>query len=1442
MSDEETIREVIEEQEADEVGRWRRVNPDQELAGVDDEVLVQWEDPNGEIAVYVTRDDTDDGTQYNARAEAVVDDLPFSNTSISVFGESLESTLDDAIQWMRRHRPGVPIPTFSMRIEGGIFKPLMDAVRRLGGNHVLIEVRNDGVVFESSSPFNHIEFRIPSADMEEFSVDREGELTAKSDKIWDALKPVNFSDIVPLAIDASEDRPRLQVAAQSSSARVAAEFNRRSIPDPHPFDARFTVPGLEYDRVMNGARIIDSETSVFGARDGVAFIRIEDDTTGDEFTARIETSDIEGEQVVTVNPDFLQALRRAVPRPSQTPLTFTFKGNEPILSEYTVGDTDVDVRIALRTGAVPREVELPPEEITIPESDGIDIEETGTVVFRSPPRMEERSIVIHGAPDVPTDLKDEAANRVAGQLTDEQRILLQGRVPPSIEIGSVTFQGGKIQSIDLDESAIPSGAQPGDGEGVPDAVGPFELRESAADRVYWAVEDGTGVEVVERDGVWVAFVTDDLGTRTRLGAAQTREGGINIALRNLREYQDERAAREAARDPGGVGIGRLRRVTGNDIKGAPANALNSYFQSYEAMREASVAELDTIEGVGPTTIERLQENFGNPEEPPRVSDEGEMPEVEGGDDALDEFAREATGEFQGVNVPDDVDVVVRVIEDELGRNRFEAQPADPDVDAINQIIPPSRISRTVDDIRKRWKARQFDIGDIVAYITVAGGGVRTVDTEPGEDLLKSEETDETEVPPPEEEVEEVRTEIVVSLVGGTLNYIVTGTVPGSIKDEAIGAARDTLGPPGQFDADDTVGSVAYRGTEITGITFNSGRSLLADDADDDDAVDLEPAGELVVGQRTVDVPQPPDEWDSVHFINRNQDNEPDSGDRVVYVSPSRLQSIRLDGTRVSNKWGIRLMCHPSPIPENPTDEEILFGPGGHDSESVRINLTTGNVAGSDAPRILRENFPTVAEAEEQCEGVDSDDVIELPVHVKDDFEDGFLYSPPPNTVRLAVSQKINAEMANVLGDASQFGMDERVGIAVVTAASDPMDRDFVRVKGDVEADADDDGQIEAAEEVEAQTDEEGLTRGQAETIIEEATLGVAVDLQMMADEFHEFRLDVVGGEGIRFRQDPDEITVSAGDDLRETVQNALERWREFAIISNLSGEQIADINQRREVLSNQFDVDLSPLPQPVGGDLDVDDVERIVRKGTQSAIVDVTVNPDADSLRVRMEPDVDGQASYSATIEEVQGQATRPAGAIREALNAWEEAVDRATVDVDAVNRRRGRLAREFDMTLPEIEEPVTAESATGQRSELLDEWQSIMDDLDFVPVDESRLVGQSDTPIPVEVDEEFAEFADNEEKTQIEQGLQVHHTEDIHEEVHEFIAQLMGAEPENFYDSSKPSDIPGYDLHYTFTLTRSRSPGEWTNPRFAPSTLFQLLAPLDGDRIQIVSRGAPLA
>lgn len=1067
-SEDEIIAEVMAEQDAETVERWRRVDADTEIPDVDADVLVQWRDPDDTIAVYVAREERDDEPRYPARAVSVDEDAIFSKTTIATFPESLETSLDRAIQWLRRHRPGVPFPQFSMRIDNGIFNPLIDLLRRFGGRNTLIEVRDDALVFRSSSHVNTVDFRIPLSDMESFEVDREGEFTVETGTLWDGVKNKNFSTVIPVSLDADRERPRLSVADESTFVSESVEYNRRSTPPIDPRLAQFTIDGLEYKDKTLAAKPIDSETAVFGRKDGIVLLHIEDDETGEEVTARFETTSAEGEQLVLVNPERLQNLRKAMPRPSQTPITFTIGEIPLMLAEYTVGETDTDVRIALKTGPVPREIDVPPAEIQVPEDTGGDVvDEFAREAAAEAQAGGEAPVPVQDLEETLTTAEDileeatEAGVGGAGVGGVDRLLRLRGLVRDA----RIAVSAEDVEEAAALQPQLADAIQPAR-DAIRNQTGPESLLAEDPHR-NTEVDDlpGIGRTTRERFAEIQTSIVENIATIAHLVAAPTEdlsEENIRRKRRQLLEMGDALPSERALESL----ITAVEQAA--VMKGFDEVATDLFRQGFEEGADAALDRQDDAQADEEPAMEDLT-TVTVKVTPSRA-----------------DFSR---GEPKLLLDPDDIPDHAKQAIRRAVRNQF----SESELDAVSVQGGGPAVARAFVE----------DDGTIHNIIFEELSRMDEAESEPDQ-----ETADETPPPPPEEQPEEERSEIIVARIGGTLNYIVQGAVPGAVEDEAVSAAIDTLGQPGQFDNGDTVGTVSRRGTEITSIGFGPGRAHLAGreppgvDADDTEA-------------------------------------EPPAEDEAA---------------------------EPEPAPE-------------------------------EAP-----------ESEEPEE--------------------------PPTEI--------------------------------------------------------------------AQ-----LSQGQIETIVEQATVGIDAKAQVIGSVLREIKLRPQDDPDVFFTTDADLITAIATDGTPDTIRKAIRRWAEFTDFDSLTDEQVEEINTRRMALEDQFDVQI-PLLE-VGGaapelamGLSQDDVDDIVRRSTAGVIVEVVVNPDANSLRIQLSEDPGSSVEFTGSLREVQGVPADPVGVINEALSEWEDAVDMRTVPMLEVTRGRERIEEEFDIDLLELgDEPPEETEEQGESPDL---------------------------------------------------------------------------------------------------------------------------------------------
>lgn len=129
--------------------------------------------------------------------------------------------------------------------------------------------------------------------------------------------------------------------------------------------------------------------------------------------------------------------------------------------------------------------------------------------------------------------------------------------------------------------------------------------------------------------------------------------------------------------------------------------------------------------------------------------------------------------------------------------------------------------------------------------------------------------------------------------------------------------------------------------------------------------DGEAAAQLRVGKTTWPLPAPWDDWDDMVVGSpqfTGDDRPDDEGTHVVYLNYDRDVALRVQGTEGGNKWSMKAERYPEPMPENPTDQEIQFGPDMDATERKR--LTHGNTASAEAWSEFEDNAVNVRTARE----------------------------------------------------------------------------------------------------------------------------------------------------------------------------------------------------------------------------------------------------------------------------------------------------------------------------------------------------------------------------------------------------------------------------------------------------------------------------------------------
>lgn len=689
--------------------------------------------------------------------------------------------------------------------------------------------------------------------------------------------------------------------------------------------------------------------------------------------------------------------------------------------------------------------------------------------------------------------------------------------------------------------------------------------------------------------------------------------------------------------------------------------------------------------------------------------------------------------------------------------------------------------------------------------------------------------------------------IFAATLDDEVRYFIAGGAPDDVLRQARAAAREKWGPPTNFDPIDdptgdpspasTAGLVRFRGDEFIEIADDPALQARREEPTFPVVHDVTLEGRPEAREINIEgvIPQPtldrfPDE--------RKQDD------------PVSLFTQELVGV-ISDEFRGFL----DEIPRGTTIGTVTFAQDGSwefNADAEVVEAAREAAEEEEEP----EEEPEEPEAEEpppEGEGVGAGDVRDILV---DRIAGNLNYTVEGRVPGNVTTQAIAVAM-DELGEASQFDAGAVVGEITfigetVTEVDLQRGRDILA--GDVSV-------TEEPEEIE-------LSAGQIETIIEQATVGLEASVELV--DGNPRRIQLVpdfDNEFIRPGASSKTVNIEPFDPrIPDRIGLALDQWEPMT--RTLPDEEKLEINRRREALGEQFGLDLELLDvEPVEG-LSAEAIEDIVTRSVAGAEVMVTVNPEANSLRIALEPVEEGLLRYERDPMEVQGQADDPESAIIETLQEWEQSVDLRTVNLDPVNDRRDAVELEFDMSLPEVGQAGEPGGEVPEHAEVLEKWLTVKEGFALTDIDEDVLIEQPGLALPVEVEGEVAEMIEESTRAefeqgdvqltgevgqaveaqramegvrQVEQGLQIHYVEGISDQVHAAIAEVLDVEPENLYDGSQPSDLEGFDLFRAFTLSRSSDDQPWSVPRFAPSALFEELEPLDGDRIKVVALAAPL-
>ena len=178
-------------------------------------------------------------------------------------------------------------------------------------------------------------------------------------------------------------------------------------------------------------------------------------------------------------------------------------------------------------------------------------------------------------------------------------------------------------------------------------------------------------------------------------------------------------------------------------------------------------------------------------------------------------------------------------------------------------------------------------------------------------------------------------------------------------------------------ARDVVESKETPGEQGTLDVVDDSSESLPGDRPENPRDDGETAAHLVVGRQEWPLPEPWDGWSDVVAASQHRDfDDENTGEYVAYVCEGRNRALLLEGSATQNKWSMSAWRYATPLPENPTGDDLQFGPDGHDGDDERVKLTHGNTASAAAWSEFAQNALTAGEVTSRVPEPDVDETGE----------------------------------------------------------------------------------------------------------------------------------------------------------------------------------------------------------------------------------------------------------------------------------------------------------------------------------------------------------------------------------------------------------------------------------------------------------------------------------
>ena len=1007
------------------VGRWQSVPEsewDDERSRFTGEAVAEWASPDtrdGRIYVTVSMDpndgeddDADEPPTFDVNATAVGDLNHDGGPAVGgVLEDDIDSVLEGTLSWLQNRPAVTEYPTFTAQVKKGVIAPAFDVMDRITGGMAILEADETGLHVYTAG-LHQVEYDLPASDMEEYDLIASGACVLKQGDLLDAISSPSFTTTVTIEgrgsdrlFDFNGEEADMWTAASHPNGEIEVDAG----------SAQAIIDGGRFvEGIQTAARLNGKTEALFAIQDAdvwLAFQAVtgEDGETLDELKYDFRGRSVIGEAATTVRMSTVEGVKRSFKRPSRNDVTLNVEDRGRVVlnynqqANYAAGNGgNVTVSIA-QSGNVDGFDLTPPRTPDVPE--GVSPIDTSSIE-EPPDRVPGVTDAIEGLFDVGQTARNllfDAENRDveedpiiqrledwAGALEEVRPDLLSQLVgdPTEEAVDTAEVFIENLETLTDAADDLVSMTEPDPELPETDAIPGFE-RTFTGDAAPEAADDEAPSDTVpepaaytDTAGAWdVALIARPgrpWGERYEavpLDPGDRRNPSINVTDDVKEQIEDKFRGVPAAQYQDGdvvalAGVGDGVRG-GVDVRSFTANPGARLLRDRTTDPDdgsLTITPDDGWVGIHPGDVFKLDDGdltAGWTTAPARNTDSRNNFHVWWGG------RMEKAYHYRDTNQPPYF--------------VYEWDTA--------EEAPMFQTGTLADDPGQRYHlwARKVPDGDEAIGLV---DGTDTGPTPP-DPVFRSDYEGDYEINPfirSQDAASELVGETILARSGG---FIREAEVTGEIRDAAgIEVADETI--PDGFWAVPASSEHENSTFELVGIPRDDDEE--ADAADDDG--DTEPpddfgrtiegtfsdevieegeveeettpggpytagtGGKVQVGRRTVDVPAA-GEYGELRFYWKNEaggEGLDGDGSVAAYISDDRSTVLTVEGTRVSNKWGIKAYVHENGVGGSPNLTEVT---GQFDGANVdRVTITSGNTADSSAERRIADEWLSPEEANE----------------------------------------------------------------------------------------------------------------------------------------------------------------------------------------------------------------------------------------------------------------------------------------------------------------------------------------------------------------------------------------------------------------------------------------------------------------------------------------------